>query len=218
MAQPTPMFVLDRNRLASYVDSTTQFDNRHLARLPSSANLKALGIKYVLYICPTASSIGELDDLNELLVSYRSEGITVRALGANAFLAVTVPTATTTTTTQGGSGATGTAKAGAPSFKYGGSAEKSEAFWSDYPWSDGPVSAGASSGVAPAGRTFVPVLRKTPFSSSVAGGSATPTPAGFATVPVALAVSTGILLGAQWSRSGSWNRSSSGSSGSWGGG
>jgi hypothetical protein len=40
-----------------------------------------------------------------------------------------------------------------------------------------------------------------------------PHPADFATVPVAIAIGTGLILGARYSRSGSWNRTSGGSGG-----
>jgi hypothetical protein len=57
---------------------------------------------------------------------------------------------------------------------------------------------------------YVPVSRRTPFSSGAAGGGR-PTPSEFGTVPVAVSVETGVLLGVAWSRSGTWNRG-------WGGG
>jgi hypothetical protein len=63
---------------------------------------------------------------------------------------------------------------------------------------------------------YVPVGRVTPYSvgrpNPNARSQAVPT--SFATVPVVLAVGTGIILGSQYSRNGSWNRSG----GSWGGG
>ena len=40
------MIVLDRRRLSPYTDDATQFDNRHVVRLPGAAQLKALGAGY----------------------------------------------------------------------------------------------------------------------------------------------------------------------------
>lgn len=57
------------------------------------------------------------------------------------------------------------------------------------------------------GVDYVPVPRHTPFSSGSADGTR-PAPAQFATVPVALGLVGGALLGVAWSRSGSWTRGS----------
>jgi hypothetical protein len=64
-----PAFVLDSNRLLPYTDNARQFDNRYLARLPSSDALRALGVAHLLYVRPDSATMRELDDLNDYLCS-----------------------------------------------------------------------------------------------------------------------------------------------------
>jgi hypothetical protein len=71
-ASPPPMFVLDRNRLAPYSDDESTFDNRHLARLPSLAELQKLGVSDLIYVAPTADNL-ELDDLNDALCDAKDK-------------------------------------------------------------------------------------------------------------------------------------------------
>ncbi|HTN88194.1 MAG TPA: hypothetical protein VL242_31155, partial [Sorangium sp.] len=59
-------------------------------------------------------------------------------------------------------------------------------------------------------KLYTPTLRATPFSSSSAPGGAPRGPEAFGTVPVVVALGTGVILGAALSRSGSWNRASGG--------
>ncbi len=59
-----PMFVLDRRRLASYADETTQFDNRYLAQMPPAASFGGFGAKELWYVAPRSASV-ESDDLND---------------------------------------------------------------------------------------------------------------------------------------------------------
>jgi hypothetical protein len=54
-------------------------------------------------------------------------------------------------------------------------------------------------------RSYVPVPRRTLFSSGTQGGGR-PTPSDFGSVPVVLSFVGGTLLGVAWSRSGTWNR------------
>ncbi len=75
-----PLFVLDRNRLAPYTDEQYQFDNRSLSRLPSVEFLKKAGITRVLYVPPPTSVPIALDDVNEDLMVYATEGLSVRAV------------------------------------------------------------------------------------------------------------------------------------------
>lgn len=65
----------------------------------------------------------------------------------------------------------------------------------------------------PRGVDYVPVPRRTAFSSGVANGTR-PSPPQFGTVAIAMSLVGGTLLGVAWSRSGSWNRGGGG----WGGG
>ena len=55
------------------------------------------------------------------------------------------------------------------------------------------------------GVEYVPVARRTLFSSGTPGGGR-PTPPEFGSVPVVLSLVGGTLLGVAWSRSGTWNR------------
>jgi hypothetical protein len=52
---------------------------------------------------------------------------------------------------------------------------------------------------------YVPLARRTQFSSGIAGGGR-PTPADFGSVPVVVSFVGGTLLGVAWNRSGTWNR------------
>lgn len=73
---PAPMFVLDRQRLATYTDSASQFDNRWVARMPGVQALRAMGITRLLYVGPAANA-RELDDLNDDFVTDHTAGISV---------------------------------------------------------------------------------------------------------------------------------------------
>ena len=96
---------------------------------------------------------------------------------------------------------------------YGGSRGSHHAFFVDYPWAKPARPASARPATNP-GKSFTPVGRVTSYSV----GSSNPktrvksTPTSFATVPVVIAVGTGIIVGSRFSRSGSWNRTSYGSS------
>jgi hypothetical protein len=145
---PAPMFVLDRQRLATYTDSASQFDNRWVARMPGVQALRAMGIKRFLYVGPAANA-RELDDLNDDFVTDHSAGISVVLVDATSIDALQLKTHLDV--------------------------------------------------------EYVPVARRTLFSSGIAGGGR-PTPAEFGSVPVVLSLVGGTLLGVAWSRSGTWNR------------
>lgn len=188
--QPGPAaLVLDRERLSPYSDDASQFDNRYAAKLPTAAALKELGVKNVLYVVPTASDLAELDDLNEQLVAYVSAGLNVRAVAVTDFLP--------------GAPLPGQAPTEAP-YYYGGDIGTHQGFWNYYPWSPGPKAAHRVLMNVSSGYNYTPRLRSTAFSSAAA-------PTGFGLVPVIVAAGTGAILGAKLSRSGSWNRASSGS-------
>jgi hypothetical protein len=78
-----PMFVLDRRRLAPYVESASQFDNRWVARMPGAAALNGLGIRRILYVMPSEATY-ELDDLNDDFVADRTAGIVIVLLDVHA--------------------------------------------------------------------------------------------------------------------------------------
>jgi hypothetical protein len=190
-----PMFVLDRKRLASYTDDASQFDNRHTARLPSAANLAALGTKTVLYVGPNAIDRQELDDVVDDMLAYAAGNLAIKIVPATAFERGTM------TATPAPGGYEGP-------FFYGGTKASHPTFWTH--WSAPP--SGLSTNEV---QTYTPKPRATPFSSGTAAGTGTrPRPTGFGTVPVAIALGTGVILGAKMSRSGSWNRTTSTSSGS----
>jgi hypothetical protein len=204
------MIVLDRNRLATYTDEATQFDNRHLAKIPGTAALGALGAKHLLYVTPADTAI-ELDDLNDPFVDAVASKIDVKALAVTAFEPAT-DTPPARSGASGAPGANGTAAdAGAsePRYAYGGSFQTHEFFWHAYPWSaarPAPMPSGFGFWAAPA---YEPKPRASTFSSGAAPGTsrARPQPASFGTVPVVIAIGTGLILGAKMSRNGSWNRS-----------
>lgn len=183
------VLVLDRARLTPYTDEASQFDNRWVAKLPSAAALRELGVKRALYVAPTAADTLELDDINDDFVLYASGGIDVKMVAATDF----------------GPDPTRAAAADEPYF-YGNDEEGHLGFWKNYPWNAPQkavtrVPVGVSNGY-----TYTPRPRSTFFNGSAR-------PAGFGMVPVIIAAGTGAILGAKLSRSGSWNRSS----GSWGG-
>jgi hypothetical protein len=194
-----PMFVLDRKRLSTYTDDASQFDNRHTARMPSAASLAGLGVKNVLYVAPNAVDRQELDDLADDFLGYVTRAMILRVVPATAFdmgpTEPQVPGVAAGTTWQG------------PYF-YGGSQKAHPTFWTH--WS-APASGLSTNEL----QQYTPTPRTTPFSSGTpAFGTSRPRPPGFGMVPVAIAVGTGVILGAKLSRSGSWNRTSSTSSGS----
>ena len=78
-----PMFVLDRQRLATYTDSATQFDNRWVARMPGVQALRTLGIKKLLYVGPVGTT-HELDDLNDDFVTDHTAGISISLMDVTA--------------------------------------------------------------------------------------------------------------------------------------
>lgn len=184
-----PLFVLDRKRLAAYTDDASQFDNRHVARLPSAANLATLGTKTLLYVAPNAVERTELDDLVDDFLALGPAKIAIKVVPATAFERVT-PDSTPTI------------------FLYGGTKARHAAFWTD--WSAPPT--GLSTNDV---QSYTPTPRQTPFSAgSAASGATRPRPVGFGMIPVAVAVGTGLILGAKLNRNGSWNRTTSTSSGS----
>lgn len=195
-AQPGPAaLVLDRERLAAYTDDASQFDNRYAVKLPTAAALKELGVKNVLYVVPSKGDVTELDDLNEQLVTYVGAGLNVRAMAVTDF----GPAASRPTTPA----VPGQPAAEAP-YYYGSDPETHQSFWDYYPWSPATKSIHRVPSGVSSGYNYAPKPRATAFSSAA-------TPAGFGLVPVLLAAGTGAILGAKLSRSGSWNRASSGS-------
>ncbi len=203
-----PMFVLDRRRLSTYTDDAKEFDNRYVAKLPSSAAaMRALDVTHVLYVVPKrADALRELDDLNDELVLYSAGGLDVKALSIDMFDADTKsppdPVSTSSETDQ---------LLATANVYYGGSRGSHHAFFVDYPWAK-PAHTATLHPASNPGKSFVPQARTTQYSSGNPSGSVAskPRPTSFATVPVVIALGTGVILGARYQRNGSWNRSSGG--------
>ncbi len=194
----SPLFALDRRRLDAYTDDTTQFDNRHVGRLPNAAALKALGVAHVLYVTPTLFDSAELDDLNDDLCADAAAGLSVRMVSAAAY--------------KPASDIVAPMEDPQPYF-YGGSDGTHLGFFLDYAYASPPAGKPARSpSLLDVNRNWRPAPRATPFSSGRPKGGGRPLPVAFGTVPVVIGAG-GIILGSVWSRSGSWNRSSGG----WGG-
>lgn len=194
------MFVLDRNRLATYTDEATQFDNRYVAKVPDAARLKAMGYKNVLYVVPKDGDV-DLDDLNEDFVAYQQASIPVRIVAAPAFArdpsAKARKIADEERDYDDGS-----------TYAYGGSDTTHTWFWTDYGMGRSPRPGSRAPSTSSSGKSFTPTPRKTAFSSgTTATTSARTRPSGFGTTAVVVAATTGIILGSRLSRSGSWNRS-----------
>ncbi len=190
-----PLFVLDRSRLAEFLLAHDRFDNRYLARLPSSASLRGSGVTRAIYLVDGMGNLPESDDLNELFVGWKRDGIDLKALDAGSFRAETEA--------PGMRGPYGTKY-------YGGSDASHLGFWQHYPWARlpaGMVVAPPAVNTAVLGWPFGP--RPTRF---VRGAR----PAGFGTTEVAVARDTGVVLGTRSDRNGSWNRVSTGYSSSGG--
>jgi hypothetical protein len=206
-----PMFVLDRNRIATYRDDATEFDNRYVAKLPpSAAAMRGLGLSHVLYVVPTSiDSIRELDDLNDELVLYSSGGVDVKSVSLDMFGPDTTDAGVNSVPRKPNESDKLVEESGF--IYYGGSRGSHHAFFVDYPWAKPARPATSRPGTNP-GKSFEPRARTTPYSSGNPSGSIVTKarPSGFATVPVVIAVGTGVILGARYSRSGSWNRSSGG--------
>jgi hypothetical protein len=197
-----PLFVLEAKRLATYTDDSTQFDNRHLARMPSAEALTQRGVRRLVYIT-RSPTLAEADDLNDDFVSYSASGIVLDALGPAG-----VP-ALPGTAASSGAVPSGAVPSGATAWRPASPAPTASARAPAPPGS----SAGAPTPPAPASDPLagLSVVRLTPrprstvYSSGVAKG-VRPAPLSFGVVPVVLAAGTGVLLGAKLSRSGTWNR------------
>jgi hypothetical protein len=202
-AKKPPMFVVDRRRLSSYTDDATQFDNRYVAKLPvPGSQLKAVGVNRLLYVVPTSSDVvTESDDLNDEFVQYQGDGIEVRPLSADSFSKPAV---------DGGAPPGGKPNnesdrllGDSGGYYYGGSPSSHHSFFLVHPWISRPPRPASSRPPPSVATSYVPRSRTTSYSS-------TSRPSNFATVPVLIAAGTGVVLGARYSRSGSWNRSSGG--------
>ena len=213
-APAPPVFVLDRRRLSRYVDEDSQFDNRYVAKLPTGANLKALGVQHLLYVVPGPSDLRELDDLNDDFVAFAESGIDVKAM-ALTDLSAAPPDAAPRTP--------GPAPGRTTAHYYGGSPHTHLFFWSTYGWHTPrtvapPARSGARAPALPPprppanvsnGAAYKPVQRPTIFSARRTGlgaGVGKQKPSGFGVVSVRASKSTGRITGVRTGRSGSFGR------------
>jgi hypothetical protein len=95
--------------------------------------------------------------------------------------------------------------AGDAPYYYGSDPGTHQNFWVHYPWNPAAKPTARPAVGVSIGYSYLPRPRATPFTSAAA-----PTTS-FGHVPVIVALGTGAILGAKLSRSGSWNRASSGS-------
>ncbi len=208
-----PAFVLDRARLAAYSDESDRFDNRYMAKVPSAAQLGALGVKQVLHVSQNPNE--EADDLNDDFVAYASAGIELRNIADTDF-------SPEPGSSPGGSGASdtyGPLDAGTRSkgygyayhpYYYGGYSARHWYFWPHYGW--GQPARPYSTFTSPILRgSYRPSYRTTPFTGSGTGMSKSRPPSYGS---VGIVSSSGRTVGT--TRSGSWGRTGSGSSSSGG--
>lgn len=195
-----PAFVLDRARLAPYVDDARQFDNRWWAKLPSASALAALKVAHVLYVVEQSSHLPELGDLNDAFVALNGSNLDVRAVASAAFVPPTTASAATANR----------------DYLYGGTDASDAGFFSQYPWKAPPLPPGPPSITAEMhASAYHPAPRSNKYAwAGITDLDATGKPK-IGLVPVVIAAGTGVLLGAKLAgRNGSWGRS--GGSSGWG--
>jgi hypothetical protein len=201
-----PVFVLDRRRLNPYVDEQSQFDNRYVAKLPTSENLESLGVRHVLYVVPGKADLHELDDLNDDFVAFARSGIDVKMMALTDLGAPQV--------------AQPTAGSAPVAHYYGGSPHTHLFFWNLYGWHRpgiAPPGGARAPALAPPrppanvsnGAAYRPAPRPTIFSARRTGigtGVGKQKPSGFGVVSVRESRSTGRIAGVRTGRSGSFGR------------
>jgi hypothetical protein len=216
------LLLLDSNRLASYTDQDTQFDNRYLAKLPPADQLKQRGVQQVIYLVKDENQKQELDDINDDLVEWQKQGINVRMLRLSEFKPADEPAPTTlagTTTAP----ATTTTTYIHRDYYYGGSPWASWWFYNHYGYGyprevviyrEGrsiPVPRPTTSQTYNS-PTYRPASRPTIFSSSRIGGASgigKTRPSGFGRTSVRMS-GDGHVTGTRSGRSGSYGRSGGG--------
>jgi hypothetical protein len=184
-AQAPPAFILDRTRLAAYTDASDRFDNRYMAKTPSVASLKALGVSQIIYVTPTGEQ-AESDDLVDDFVLYVESGIDVKTVGGSDFRRDPA--------------------AGDAGYYYGGSPGTHYGFWYRYGWGTSTRPFRIPTNVS-YGYAYRPVRRLTMFTSTTRVGAVRGRPAGFGRVGAVVDSSRGgRVTGARFGRSGSFGR------------
>jgi hypothetical protein len=216
------LLLLDGNRLASYTDQDTQFDNRYLAKLPPADQLKQRGVQQVIYLVKDENQKQELDDINDDLVEWQKQGINVRMLRLSEFKPANEPVPTTLAGTTAAPATTTTTYIHRD-YYYGGSPWASWWFYNHYGYGypreviiyrEGrsiPVPR-PTTGQTYNPPTYRPTSRPTVFSSSRIGGASgigKTRPSGFGRTSVRMS-GDGHVTGTRSGRSGSYGRSGGG--------
>jgi hypothetical protein len=227
-----PVFVLDAGRLAPYTDDTSQFDNRYLARLPTTEGFAALGTKHLLYL--TDGAYREADDLNADFVAFNAAGLGPKLVFRTDFSAASdgAPAAPerrdegASVVAIGGDAGSAPPDAGytyaprpvyyAPRYYYGGSPFTHWWFWHTYGWYTPTRYATAPRYVSSA-HDYSPAARTTLFSGTPPSGART-RPGGFGRVSVTTSRDTGQVTSTSYGRSGSFGRTGTSGGGGRGGG
>ena len=206
-ASAPPAFILDRARLNAYQGEPGRFDNRYLAQLPSPESLQRLGVSRVMMVTPDATTLIEMDDLNDDVVGWKEAGIGCAIIPTTDFappadsaapIDVEAPLAGETRPVVARDAAVGAASSGAGDTRpaaesravarhyYGGSFLSHYFFWRMYGGRSFPgvMNAAQPTNVSRAS-AYVPRPRSTLFSTGLPGGTAGPArpkPAGFGKV------------------------------------
>jgi hypothetical protein len=219
------VFILDSDRLAApKAASTTEFDNRYVAKLPEASTLKSAGVTSVLYATPDSTRKAELDDLNEYFASYRETGVNVAMLPLSDFrpaeTSATLDSARLADSVRGGNGGANGyygARYHSP-YYYGGGLAYAPLFFHTYPmfiYGGGVLPAYSRySSVRVSRPSYVPARRATVFSSRTSGGASgvgRTKPSGFGRVSRPVSSRSGGSFGGRRS-SGSYGRARGGGS------
>lgn len=175
-AKAPAVFVLDSDRLAAAkATSSSDFDNRYVAKLPEASTLKSAGVKNVLYATPDSTRTVELDDLNEYFANYRESGVNVAMLPLSDFKPDETRAGLDSTADSVSNGqAYGARRHSA--YYYGGGLAYVPLFFHTYPmymYGAGRLPAYSNySNTRVSRSTYVPARRATVFSSRTSGGAA----------------------------------------------
>jgi len=129
-----PAFVLDRRRMAAYVDDAGQFDNRYGVGLPPPEALSAGGVTRLLYVTPDDRVTAESDDLNDDLVAAAQSGVDVQLLALSDFSQKPLPDWPAEAPCDPLVALRPTGPDGSPPFYFGGSLESHACFAYWYGW------------------------------------------------------------------------------------
>jgi hypothetical protein len=221
-----PVVVLDATRLAPYTDAKEQFDNRYLAKLPTSANFAELGVKHLLYVCDGPT---ELDDLNDDFVAFAGAGLGPRRVDRGGFAPSSDPAEAPGPLGDASAGPAADASAphgvsatyGTSRYYYGGNPSTHWWFWHTYSWySPPPTRSARAPAISSTAPSYAPARRATIFSGGAGGaggGVGRVRPGGFGRVTVTQSRSTGQITSTPYARSGSFGRAGSGGGGGTGG-